>query len=70
LPAGSDIRSCGAAASLCTVAAMKSLFRVAAELDALLAGLDWRYILEQLRPLCQINEAPEIIERLRHLRNR
>jgi len=49
---------------------MKSLFRVAAELDALLAGLDWRYILEQLRPLCQIKEAPEIIERLRHLRNR
>jgi len=32
--------------------------------------LDWRYILEQLRPLCQIKEAPEIIERLRHLRNR
>lgn len=32
--------------------------------------LDWRYTLEQLRPLCQIKEAPEIIERLRHLRNR
>jgi len=32
--------------------------------------LDWRYILEQLRPLCQIKEAPEIIERLRHLRYR
>ncbi len=31
--------------------------------------LDWGYILEQLRPLCQIKEAPEIIERLRHLRN-
>jgi len=32
--------------------------------------LDWKYILEQLRPLCQIKEAPEIIERLKHLRNR
>jgi hypothetical protein len=31
--------------------------------------LDWEYILEQLRPLCQIKEAPEIIERLTGLRS-
>ena len=32
--------------------------------------LDWDYTLEQLEPLCQVKEAPEIIERLRHLRDR
>jgi hypothetical protein len=30
--------------------------------------LDWEYILGQLRPLCQIKEAPEIIDRLTGLR--
>jgi len=29
--------------------------------------LDWRYICEQLEPLCQLKEAPEIIERVRQL---
>jgi len=30
--------------------------------------LDWRYILEQLEPLCQAKEMPEIMDRLLHLR--
>jgi hypothetical protein len=29
--------------------------------------LDWDYIFEQLTPLCQLKEAPEIIERVRQL---
>lgn len=29
--------------------------------------LDWGYIFEQLTPLCQLKEAPEIIERVRQL---
>jgi hypothetical protein len=29
--------------------------------------LDWHYIFEELEPLCQLKEAPEIIERLRQL---
>jgi hypothetical protein len=32
--------------------------------------LDWTYILDQLRPLCQMKEAPEIVERLQRLRDR
>ncbi len=31
--------------------------------------LDWEYIFEQLRPLCQLKESLEIIERLDQLRN-
>jgi hypothetical protein len=30
--------------------------------------LDWRYILEQLEPLCQAKERPEIVDRLLDLR--
>jgi len=32
--------------------------------------LDWEYVFEQLRPLCQIKESLEIIEHLEQLRNR
>lgn len=32
--------------------------------------LNWRYILEQLEPLCQLKETPEIITHLRRLRER
>jgi hypothetical protein len=31
------------------------------------ARLDWNYIFDQLEPLCQVKEAPEIIERVRRL---
>ncbi|UCC97079.1 MAG: hypothetical protein JSW66_14680 [Phycisphaerales bacterium] len=34
------------------------------------AKLDWTYILDQLRPLCQLKEAPEIIDHLLQLRSR
>ena len=30
-------------------------------------GLDFNYIIEQLTPLCELKEAPEIVEKLRHL---
>jgi hypothetical protein len=32
--------------------------------------LDWCYILEQLVPLCQAKEAPEIVERVRQMQPR
>jgi hypothetical protein len=32
--------------------------------------LDWTYILEQLRPLSELREAPEIVEHLGRLRDR
>lgn len=31
--------------------------------------LDWEYVFEQLRPLCQVKESLEIIEHLEHLRD-
>ena len=31
------------------------------------SGLDFNYIIEQLTPLCELKEAPEIVEKLRHL---
>ncbi|OHB64252.1 MAG: hypothetical protein A2Y76_13135 [Planctomycetes bacterium RBG_13_60_9] len=34
------------------------------------AGLDWNYIFEQLEPLCQLRETPEILDRLHRLHNR
>ena len=30
-------------------------------------GLDFNYIIERLTPLCELKEAPEIVEKLRHL---
>lgn len=33
-------------------------------------GLDWRYIHDQLRPLLELKEAPELFEQLEHLRAR
>ncbi len=32
--------------------------------------LDWAYVLEQLQPLCQVKEAPEIVDHLQQLRDR
>lgn len=32
------------------------------------ARLDWRYVYEQLEPLIQVKDAPEIVDRLRPLR--
>lgn len=32
-------------------------------------NLDWDYIFEQLEPLCQLKESPEIIEHLKQLNN-
>jgi hypothetical protein len=34
------------------------------------AALDWKYVFQQLEPLCQVKEAPAIVDRLRHLRSR
>lgn len=34
------------------------------------AGLDWRYIEEQLRPLAELKEQPELLSELRALRER
>jgi hypothetical protein len=34
------------------------------------ACLDWEYIFGQLKPLCQLKEAPEIVDRVRRLRRR
>jgi hypothetical protein len=31
------------------------------------ANLDWNYVFDQLEPLCQVKEAPEIVEHLRRL---
>jgi hypothetical protein len=31
--------------------------------------LDWEYVFEQLRPLCQVKESLEILEHLEHLRD-
>jgi hypothetical protein len=31
------------------------------------ANLDWDYVFDQLEPLCQIKEAPEIVDRVRQL---
>jgi len=31
-------------------------------------NLDWRYVFEQLTPLCEIKESPEIITKLKNLR--
>ncbi len=38
---------------------MKSLFLAAADLET--------FLIEQLEPLCQVKEAPEIMDRLRRL---
>ena len=32
-------------------------------------NLDWDYIFEQLQPLCQLKESPEIVEHLKNLNN-
>ena len=34
------------------------------------ARLDWSTVLTELRPLCELKEAPEIVERLEKLRPR
>ena len=47
-------------------------FRDWADVESILARqekqLDWDYILEQLEPLCDLKEAPELIERLNEIR--
>jgi hypothetical protein len=45
-----------------------------ADIETVLArqqnNLDWSYILEQLRPLCELKENPEIVDRLIRLRDK